>query len=146
MSRARPALGIAFPKIAETYSVCKLFDVDPKAPEYLSVAALVYAHISGRVSMVDIKIINLEVKRVVSGFCGRGPAGFQELSEVSGKFLEESRTPRRLVCQEGFKALEDAIYFVTSHLWLEARLERYEAMGALEDASEIVHVCLGVSP
>lgn len=134
-------LGIGPPP--ETYSVCKLVDANPSTPEYLSVAALVYGHISRRVTMVDIKIINLEVKRIVQGFCGRGPADFQELVEVSGKYLEESRTPRRLICQEGFKTLEDAVYFVTSHLWA-SDIERYEAMGALEDTGEIVHTCFGV--
>jgi hypothetical protein len=144
MSRA--TLGIAPVQSLEIYSVCKLFDVDPSIPEYLSVAALVYAHASRRVSMVDVVIRNLEVQRITQNFCGRGPSDFQELVEVSGKYLEESRTPRRLVCQEGFKTLEDAIYFITSHLWLEARLEKYEAMGALEEASEAVYACFGVRP
>lgn len=146
MSRAHPALGIAPIKVDEVYSVCKLFDADPRAPEYLSVAALVYAHASNRVSMVDVVIRNLEVQRITRDFCGRGPSDFQELVEVSGKYLEESRTPRRLVCQEGFKTLGDAAYFVTSHLWFEDRLERHEAMGALEEASEVVYACFGVRP
>jgi hypothetical protein len=139
MSRAK--LGIAFPKIAETYSVCKLSDVDPGIPEYLSVAALVYAHASRRVTMVDVVIRNLEVRRITQNFCGRGPSDFQELMEVSEKYLEESRTPRRLLCQEGFKTLDDVIHFITGHLWAEARLERYEAMGALDDVREIVETC-----
>lgn len=141
MSGAR--LGIAFPKVAETYSVCKLSDVNPKVPEYLSVAALVYAHASRRMTMVDVLIRNFEVKRVTQNFCGQGPSDFKELVEVSGKNLEETRTPRRLICQEGFKTLDDVIHFITGHLWAEARLERYDAMGALDDVREIVETCFG---
>jgi hypothetical protein len=146
MSRPQPSLGIAPVTIQETYSVCKLFDADPAAKEYLSVDALIYAEVSGRVTMVTVVIRNLSVKRITQGFCGYGPKDFQELREVSGGYLEESRTPRRLICQEGFKTLLDTCHFVTGHLWLEPRLERYEATGALGDVAEIVYACFGVRP
>lgn len=142
--RRRPRLGIAPPAGTDIYSVCKLLDADPDSREYLSVAAMVYSHASHRAAMVDVAIVKLEVKKVINAFCGVGPADFQELIEVSQNFLEESKTRRRLICQEGFKTIEDATYFITSHLWLEPRLERYEAMGALEDASEAVYTCFGL--
>lgn len=141
-----PKLGIAPVKTEEVYSVCKLLDADPDFPEYLSVAALVYSHASRRAAMVNVTIVNLEVKKVIESFCGIGPTDFQELVEVSQGFIEESRTRRRLICQEGFKTIADATYFITSHLWLEPLLERHEAMGALEDSSEVVYTCFGIRP
>jgi hypothetical protein len=144
--KRRPRLGIAPVRGPEVYSVCKLLDADPESREYLSVAAMVYSHASHRAAMVEVAIVGLEVKKVAEAFCGIGPSDFQELVDVSQNFLEESRTPRRLICQEGFKTIEDATYFITSHLWLEPRLERYEAMGALEEASEAVYVCFGIRP
>ena len=139
-------LGIAPGRGTELYSVCKLLDADPDSPEYLSVSALVYSHLSRRVAMVDVAILNFEVKKIIQGFCGIGPQDFQEMIDVSQGFLEQSRTRRRLVCQEGFKTVADAAYFVTNHLWLESRLERHEAMGALEEASELVYTCFGIRP
>lgn len=143
----RPArLGIAPARGSDVYSVCKLLDADPSSREYLSVAAMVYSHSSHRAAMVDVAIIRLEVKKIVEGFCGIGPMDFQELVEVSQNFLEESKTRRKLICQEGFKTVDDATYFITSHLWIESKLERHEAMGALEETSELVYACFGIRP
>jgi hypothetical protein len=140
----RLSLGIGLPNTV--YSVCKLVDAARRSPWYLSVDAFVYAHISRRVSIVAVMIKNLSVEKIESRFCGLGPDDFEEVIEESKKNLKELGTPRTLVCQEGFENLYDAAYFVTSHLWAAPKLERHEAMGALEDSSEVIYSCFDVRP
>lgn len=143
-AQKRVSLGIGLPDTV--YSVCKLTDVTRSSPWYLSVDAFVYAHISHRVSIVAVTLKNLSVREIEPRFCGPGPDDFEEVIEESKKNLEELGTPRTLICQEGFKELHDAAYFITRHLWAEPKLERYEAMGALEDSSELVYSCFGIRP
>jgi hypothetical protein len=112
----------------------------------LSVDAFIYAHISRRVSIVAVTLKNLSVRRIENGFCGLGPDDFKEVIEESKKNLKRIGTPRTLLCQEGFENLYDAAYFVTSHLWAAPKLERHEAMGALEESSEVIYSCFDVRP
>jgi hypothetical protein len=138
MSRARSILGIAH---AEIYSVCKLIDTTQGVPEYLSAASLIYAHASRRVTMVDVLVRNFEFKQIVQRFCGRGPEGFEDILATSGKYLDESRTSRQLLCREGFKALDDVVHFITGHLQAEAQLDQNEVVAATDEVLEIVETC-----
>lgn len=140
--RRRLSLGIGIPDAV--YSVCKLVDTTKGSPGHLSVDAFVYEHTSNLASIVAVTLRNLSVQRIERRFCGPGPDDFEEVVKESKKNLSEFRTPRTLICQEGFKDLRDATYFITSHLWADPNLERYEAMGAREDVSEIVYACFGV--
>jgi len=142
--RKRLALGIGIPD--DSYSVCKLVDVTKESSGYLSVDAFVYAHISHLASIVAVTLRDLSVRRIELRFCGLGPNDFEEVIEESKKNLKELGTPRTVICREDFRNLHDAAYFITSHLWGDPKLERYEAMGALEDTSEIVYSCFGVRP
>ena len=143
--RVGPKIGIAKPEAA-AYSVCKLVDVDPGETYYLSTDALIYNHGTSKLVHVRLTVKDLAPVRVEIRFCGRGPDSFEEILEVSNQYLQESRTPRRLLCQEGFGTLNDASYFASQHLWGEPKVERPDAMGAVEEVGEHVYACFGERP
>jgi len=133
-------LGVAMPRLEQTFSVCKLVDLDRNRLTFASTDALVYGNETRRLAHVELVVLGLKSFRVSNKFCGRGPADFQDLIEDSNRNMEESGTPLKLICREGFHDLFEATYFVTAHLWEE--VEPSDAAGVLDEIREAVLPCL----
>ncbi len=125
------------------YSVCKLVDADPRFKEYLSFTILIYNHRTMRLSIIDVKVRNIDDVQTGVTFCGRGPDNFDGILEFSNEEMERSQTQRRLICREGLKDLSDVAHFATSHFWGEEKVPNWFAIGVFEETGELAQRCFG---
>jgi len=137
-------LGISKGRIQETFSVCKVVNVNKRSPAYLSTYVLIYANMTGITTIVDIEIERKTVKRIRKKFCGFGPHSFDEILEESRRNFDEGGKNIVLICRENLGTPQDALDFITGHLWADQEVERPEAMGAYEDVGEMMLACLGI--
>lgn len=133
-------LGIAPPVLEETFAVCKLVYTGKGNKAYLTTFAFVYGELSRRVSIIEIRMERKTVQQVRKMYCGRGPLSFQDVLDESSVLMSKGTSPMRLICREGIESMLEAVEFLTSHLWSEG-VEAPEAMGATEDAGELLLAC-----
>lgn len=114
-----PRLGIA---AAETFSVCRMINVDEGSPKQHSSLSVIQNDLSRRTLHVGTHVMDGAIEYIIRQGCDFGTPRFMDVVEFYSGIMEGSREKMNLICRENLPK-EEALEFMTYEI-LEHSLGR----------------------